>query len=50
MDVIVDREDPAISFLIMPYLRYINNPEFDSVDSILDCVEQLLEVCDVATS
>ncbi|KAI0751223.1 kinase-like domain-containing protein [Daedaleopsis nitida] len=43
LDAIQDTQDPSISFLVMPYLRYINQPEFDTVGSILNCVEQLLE-------
>ncbi|KAH9921526.1 kinase-like domain-containing protein [Epithele typhae] len=42
LDVIVDEEDPAVSFLVMPYLRHINDPLFDTVGSILDCIGQLL--------
>ena len=44
LDVIVDRQDPSISFLVMPFLRWIDDPEFDTVGSILECIEQLLEV------
>ena len=44
LDVIVDREDPTISFLVMPFLRYIDDPEFDTVEGILECIGQLLEV------
>lgn len=28
----------------MPFLRYVDDPEFDSIGSVLECVEQLLEV------
>ncbi|KAI0723537.1 hypothetical protein C8Q76DRAFT_794463 [Earliella scabrosa] len=44
LDVFVDSQDPAISFIVMPFLRPIDQPEFDTVGSILTCVEQLLEV------
>ena len=30
--------------IVMPFLRYIDDPDFDTVGSILDCVDQLLEV------
>ncbi len=45
LDVLQDPHDPSISFLVMPFLRYIDQPEFDTVGSILECVQQLLEVC-----
>ena len=44
LDIIRDREDPATSFLVMPFLRWVDDPQFDTVGSILDCVHQLLEV------
>lgn len=44
LDLFQDPDDPATSFLVMPLLRYIDNPEFDTVGSILECVRQLLEV------
>ncbi len=37
-------QDPAIFLMVMPFLRYVDDPAFDCVGSILDCVEQLLEV------
>ena len=46
-DVLDDPEDPSISFMVMPFLRRIHDVEFDTVGSIFDCVEQLLEVCSV---
>ncbi len=44
LEVLTDPEDSSISFLVMPLLRYIDQPEFDTVGCILDFVEQLLEV------
>ena len=44
LDIIVDAEDPAVSFIVMPFLRHIDDPPFDTVGSILECMEQLLEV------
>ena len=44
LDVLDDPADPATSFLVMPFLRNIDDPEFDTVGSILQCVSQLLEV------
>ena len=44
LDVLRDPYDASLSFLVMPFLRYIDQPRFDTVGSILDCVQQLLEV------
>ena len=44
LDVIADDKDSTDCFLVMPFLRWIDDPEFDTVGTILDCVEQLLEV------
>lgn len=44
LDVLQDPHEPSISFLVMPFLRYIDQPDFDTVGSILECVQQLLEV------
>ncbi len=44
LEVLRDPEDPAISLMVVPFLRYVDDPAFDCVGSILDCVEQLLEV------
>ncbi|KAI0773748.1 kinase-like domain-containing protein [Fomes fomentarius] len=43
LDAFVDTQEPAISFIVMPFLRPIDKPEFDTVGSILNCVDQLLE-------
>ena len=44
LDVLTDPQDPTMSFLVMPFLRYIDDPEFDTVGSILECIDQLLQV------
>ena len=44
LDIIVDDQDPTDCFLVMPFLRRLNDPQFDTVGSILNCVGQLLEV------
>lgn len=46
LDAFVDAQEPAISFIVMPFLRPIDKPEFDTVGSILNCVDQFLEVGD----
>lgn len=43
LDVIVDK-DPSLSYIVMPFLRYIDDPDFDTVGSILECADQFLEV------
>nr|VWO99344.1 Mannitol 1-phosphate dehydrogenase [Ganoderma boninense] len=43
LDVVPDQDDPTKSYLVMPFLRYVDRPPFESVQSILDCGEQLLE-------
>ncbi|KAI8984969.1 kinase-like domain-containing protein [Trametes punicea] len=43
LDVLRDPEDEEISFLVMPFLRQVDNPPFETVGTLLDCCEQLLE-------
>ncbi|KAI0363835.1 hypothetical protein BV20DRAFT_1039723 [Pilatotrama ljubarskyi] len=43
LDSLQDPEDPGYTYMVMPYLRYIDNPPFDTIQSIIDCVTQLLE-------
>ena len=45
LDVIPDADDPRMSYIVMPFLRYVDDPDFRSVENIFDCVDQLLEVC-----
>ncbi|PIL36661.1 hypothetical protein GSI_00350 [Ganoderma sinense ZZ0214-1] len=44
LDVFPDKDDPNHSYIVMPFLRYIDDPPFESVQNMLDCGEQLLEV------
>lgn len=44
LEVIQDDEDLSISYLVMPFLRPIDNPAFESVDELLDFGDQILEV------
>lgn len=44
LDVFVDDEDPGLSYLVMPFLRYFNSPEFQTVGEVVDFVGQVLEV------
>ncbi|KAI9063466.1 hypothetical protein FKP32DRAFT_1572015 [Trametes sanguinea] len=43
LDVLCDPEDDTVSFLVMPFLRNIDDPPFESLENVLDCCEQLLE-------
>ena len=44
LDSFLDRDDPDHSYIVMPFLRYVDHPPFESVETMLDCGEQLLEV------
>ncbi|KAI9063469.1 hypothetical protein FKP32DRAFT_720804 [Trametes sanguinea] len=44
LDVLRDPDDAPVSYLAMPFLRNLDNPDFASIDELLDCAEQLLEV------
>lgn len=48
LDVIQDDIDPNISYLVMPFLRIMNDPQFESVNEVIECVDQLLNVRDCA--
>ncbi|KAI0643664.1 hypothetical protein C8Q79DRAFT_976044 [Trametes meyenii] len=43
LEILQDPEDETLSYIIMPFLRYIDSPAFETVGEILDCCEQLLE-------
>ena len=45
LDVLRDPNDHNITYLIMPFLRYIDKPPFETVEELLECGEQILEVC-----
>ncbi|KAI0773703.1 kinase-like domain-containing protein [Fomes fomentarius] len=42
LDVFTDAQDPGMAYIIMPFLRHIDDPGFDTVGSILTCVDELL--------
>lgn len=44
LDFIQDHNDPALSYLVMPFLRYIDSPPFQQVNDVIDVVDQLLNV------
>lgn len=39
-----DDEDADISYIVMPFLRPIDEPPFETVDNVIDFVDQILEV------
>ena len=42
--VFKDHEDPNISYMVMPFLRSVDNPPFEYVKEIIDFTDQILEV------
>ncbi|KAI0310990.1 hypothetical protein OF83DRAFT_1088003 [Amylostereum chailletii] len=43
LDVFQDDEDPRISYMVMPFLRRMDSPEFETVGEVVDFVDQILE-------
>jgi len=43
LDTFVDSEDPSISYIVMPFLREADWPDFENVAEVVDFVDQLLE-------
>ena len=44
VEVLPHPTDPETSFIVMPFLRNIDDPAFETIEDILECGEQLLEV------
>ena len=44
IDTFEDLVDKSISYLVMPFLRLIDDPPFEVVEEVLDFVDQILEV------
>ena len=44
IEVLQDERDPDISYMVMPFLRLMDQPSFYSVLEVLDFVDQMLEV------
>lgn len=44
LDTFQDDEDDRISYLVMPFLRPMDNPPFEVVQDVADFVDQILEV------
>lgn len=44
LEVLSHPDDPDVCIMVMPYLRNIDQPVFDTVENILECGEQILDV------
>ena len=44
IDTFQDLVDKSKSYLVMPFLRLIDDPDFEVVEEVLDFVDQILEV------
>ena len=51
LDHFEDDDDPSMSYIVMPFLRNIDNPPFEVVDDIIVFCDQILEVraCRITT-
>ncbi|KAI0028574.1 hypothetical protein K488DRAFT_58252 [Vararia minispora EC-137] len=45
IDVFSDVHDSKVCYMVMPFLRPINKPPFETVGEVVDCITQLLELC-----
>ena len=45
LDVIQDDKDSRSSYIVMPFLRLMDDPPFAFVNDVVDLADQLLEVC-----
>ena len=46
LDLVPAPNGEPMTYVVMPLLRYIDKPPFETVEEVLECGEQLLEVCD----
>lgn len=44
LDVFPDDVNSSVSYIVMPYLRLIDDPPFETVDEVVNFVDQILEV------
>ena len=44
LDIFVDTQDDSISYIVMPFLRPIDQPPFYAIEEILNFADQILEV------
>ncbi|KAL6306698.1 hypothetical protein BKA93DRAFT_728769 [Sparassis latifolia] len=43
LDLFQDSDDPSISYMVMPFLRLVDDPLFTIVEDVVDFVDQILE-------
>lgn len=43
LDLFEDEDDPTISYMVMPFLHLVDEPPFESVENVVDFVQQMLE-------
>ena len=43
LDVVED-EDPTYSFMVMPFLRYVDDPPFERVQDVVQFCDEIFEV------
>lgn len=43
LDIFEDDVDSSISYMVMPFLHLLDSLEFETVDNLMDCADQLLE-------
>ncbi|OCH90635.1 hypothetical protein OBBRIDRAFT_819196 [Obba rivulosa] len=43
LEMFEDPDDPAISYMVMPFLRPIDEPQFELISEVLDFVDQIIE-------
>lgn len=48
LDTFDDDTETDVSYIVMPFLRRMDNPPFDMVNDVLDFVDQVVEVCKFA--
>ena len=45
IDEFQDSQDASITYLVSPFLRHIDSPPFETVQNMIDFIDQILEVC-----
>lgn len=45
LDVFEDNENHNVSYIVMPFLRAVDDPPFETVGQVIDFVTQMVEVC-----
>jgi len=44
LDIFVDTQDDSISYIVMPFMRPVDDPPFYAIEEILNFTDQILEV------